>query len=94
MNITDNNTDDTIEYRIFEDVIASQCLMHDIKTKFVHNQKCYKQKQKLQSTNIGQIVSDRYCNNDCAHSMNSSQKSMVNKNIDREAIDENRHYDI
>ena len=43
-NMTDNNTDDTIEATVFKDDMASQCLMQDIENNFICNPECYRQK--------------------------------------------------
>ena len=46
----DKELNDAIEYSIFEDGIANQCLIHEIENNFICMLECYGQNEK--STNI------------------------------------------
>ena len=39
--MTDKKLEDTVEYSIFEYVIANQCPMHQIENNFICTPKCY-----------------------------------------------------
>ena len=76
--ITDNNTDDTIEYSIFKVAIANQCLMHETQNNIICSLQYYR--QNYSPLNIGHIAEDSYFKQDCTNSMkNPSQKFVVNE---------------
>ena len=52
----------TVKYRIFEDVIANQYLMHEIENYCVWTIECYRISG--HSTNIGQLGNDGYYDHD------------------------------
>ena len=47
INIIDKELEDTVENSIFEDVTTKQCLMHEIKNKFICTLQSYKQKSTI-----------------------------------------------
>ena len=78
MKMTNSDTDDKIEYDIFEDVIGNQCSKHMKLKTILCTIMCYK--ENVKSTNVRHISKGRYYDH-----AKPSQNTMVNENTVQEA---------